>query len=170
MYDRGQLEIMSPSAEHGQLKETVTLLVNVVAEEKSVNAEGFGSTTFRRADLARGFESDACFYIANLEHVKGKTAIDLQTDPPPDLVIGIDLTSPSLNKLAIFAHVGVPEVWRYNGERIHMYRLPGTEYVEHTQSLVLPGLTSADVTHFLTESRAMARLVWLRRVREWARA
>jgi Uma2 family endonuclease len=170
IYDRGQLEIMSPSAEHEQLKETVTLLVNVVAEEKGINAEGFGSTTFRRADLARGFEPDACFYIDNLGRVKGKTEIDLRTDPPPDLVIEIDLTSPSLNKFAIFAHLGVTEVWRYDGERVRMYRLTGTEYVEHAQSLVLQGLTSSDVTRFLTESRTLARLVWLRRVREWARA
>jgi Uma2 family endonuclease len=169
IYDRGQLEIMSPSAEHEQLKETVTLLVNIIAEEKGINAEGFGSTTFRRADLARGFEPDACFYIDNLGRVKGKTEIDLRTDPPPDLVIEIDLTSPSLNKFAIFAHLGVPEVWRYDGERVRIYQLAGTEYVEQAQSLVLQGLTSSDVTRFLTESRTLARLVWLRRVREWVR-
>jgi Uma2 family endonuclease len=168
-YDRGQLEIMSPSAEHEQLKETVTLLVNIVAEEKSINAEGFGSTTFRRADLARGFEPDACLYIANLGRVKGKTEIDLQTDPPPDLVIEIDLTSPSLDKFSIFAHVGVPEVWRYDGARIRMYRLAGAEYIEQAQSMALQGLTSVGVMHFLAESRTLARLPWLRRVREWAR-
>lgn len=170
VYDQGQLEIMSPSAEHEQLKETVTLLINVIAEEQGINAEGFGSTTFRRADLARGFEPDACFYLENLGRVKGKTDIDLQTDPPPDLIIAIDLTSPSLNKFAIFAQVGVPEVWRYDGERIHIYRLLSREYVEQSQSLVLPGLRSTDVMRFLTESRTLERLVWLRRVREWARA
>jgi Uma2 family endonuclease len=83
---------LSPSAEHEQLKETVTLLVNIVAEETSTNMEGFGSTTFQRQDMARGFEPDACFYIANLPRVKGKTIFDLQTDPPPDLVIEIDIT------------------------------------------------------------------------------
>jgi Uma2 family endonuclease len=168
-YDRGQLEIMSPSAKHEQLKETVTLLVNVVAEEKGINAEGFGSTTFRREDLARGFEPDACFYIDNLERVKGKTEIDLRTDPPPDVVIEIDLTSPSLNKFSILAHVGVPEVWRYDGERIRIYRLAGAEYVEQAQSVALQGVTSIGVSHFLAESRTLARLIWLRRVREWAR-
>jgi Uma2 family endonuclease len=168
-YDRGQLEIISPSAEHEQLKETVTLLVNIVAEEKSINVEGFGSTTFRREDLARGFEPDACFYIANLGCVKGKTEIDLRTDPPPDLVIEIDLTSSSLDRFSIFAHVGVPEVWRYDGERIRIYRLAAAEYVEQAQSMALQGLTSIGVTHLLAESRTLARLVWLRGVREWAR-
>jgi Uma2 family endonuclease len=80
-YDRGQLEIMSPSAEHEQLKETVTLLVNIVAEEMPINVEGFGSTTFRREDIARGFEPDACFYIDNLARVKGKSELDLTEQP-----------------------------------------------------------------------------------------
>lgn len=170
VYDQGQLEIMRPSAEREQLKERVTLLINVIAEERGINAEGFGSTTSRRADLARGFEPDACFYLENLGRVKGKTDIDLQTDPPPDLIIAINLTSPLLNKFAIFAQVGVPEVWRYDGERIRIYRLADREYIEPPQSLVLPGLRSTDVMRFLTESRTLDRLVWLRRVREWARA
>jgi Uma2 family endonuclease len=168
-YDRGQLEIMSPSAEHEQLKETVTLLVNIVAEEMQVNVEGFGSTTFRREDIARGFEPDACFYIENLGRVKGKTEIDLQTDPPPDLVIEIDMTSPSLDKFSIFVHVGVPEVWRYDGERLRMFHLAGTAYVEQAASAVFPGLTGAGVSRFLDESRTLQRLAWLRRVRAWAR-
>jgi Uma2 family endonuclease len=168
-YDRGQLEIMSPSAEHEQLKETITLLVNVVAEEMGVNTEGFGSTTFRRADSARGFEPDACFYLANLAHVKGKTELDLQLDPPPDLVIEIDITSSSLDKLAIFAHVGVPEVWRYDGSRGRILRLEGSAYVEHEESAVLPGVTGTVMARFLDDNRTLERLTWLRRVRAWAR-
>jgi Uma2 family endonuclease len=169
-YDRGQLEIMSPSAEHEQIKETVTLLVNIVAEETSTNVEGFGSTTFRREDIARGFEPDACFYIENLTRVKGKTEIDLQTDPPPDLVIEIDITSSSLDKFAILAHVGVPEVWRYDGQRLRILRLTNTVYVEQEESTALPGVTSLDVSRFLEESRTLERLAWLRHVRAWAQA
>lgn len=140
-YDRGQLEIMRPAAEHERIKETITLLVNVVAEEMGINAEGFGSTTFRHQDRTRGFESDACFYLANLARVKGKTEIDLQVDPPPDLVIEIDITSSSLDKLAIFASVDVSEVWRYDGSRVRILRLEGAAYVEHEESAVLPGVT-----------------------------
>lgn len=109
-YDRGLLEIVSPSAEHEHLKEMATLLVNIAAEEMSVNVEGFGSTTFRREDLARGFEPDACFYVQNVGRVKGKTRLDLTVDPPPDVIVEIDITSPSLSKFPIYAQMAVPEV------------------------------------------------------------
>lgn len=168
-YDQGRLEIMSPSPEHEQLKETVTLLVNVVAEEMGINAEGYGSTTFRREDLARGFEPDASFYITNLERVKGRAELDLRTDPPPDLVIEIDITHPSLPKFPIFAHLGVPEVWLCDGRALRIFRLEGEDYVEGTESASLPGLTAEAISQLLGESRTQQRLVWLRRVRERVR-
>ncbi len=168
-YDSGQLEIMSPSPEHEQLKETIALLVNVVAEETGVNAEGFGSTTFRREDAGRGFEPDASFYIASLNQVKGKTELDLRRDPPPDLVIEIDITNPSLPKFPIFAQLGVPEVWLYNDKGMRILRLENGAYIEQAASAALPGLTAEAASRFLDESRKLERLTWLRRVREWAR-
>ena len=122
-YDRGQLEITSPSAEHERLKETTTLFINVAAEELRINVEAFGSTTFRRLDVGRGFEADSCFYVQSLARVKGKTEIDLHVDPPPDLVIEIDITASSLDKLSIFATLGVPEVWRYHDARLRIFSL-----------------------------------------------
>jgi Uma2 family endonuclease len=168
-YDGGQLEIMSPSAEHEQLKDTIALLVHVVAEEMEINAEGFGSTTFRREDLARGFEPDACFYGISLARVKGKTELDLRTDPPPDLVVEIDITRPSLDKFSIFAALGIPEVWRWDDGRLQIFRLVDGQYVEQAESTVLPGLTAAVLTRFLTDSRTLDRLAWLRRIRAWVR-
>jgi Uma2 family endonuclease len=168
-YDRGQLEIMSPSAEHERLKETTTLLVNIVAEELRINVEAFGSTTFRRLDVGRGFEADSCFYIQNLARVKGKTEIDLRVDPPPDLVIEIDITTSSLDKLSIFASMGVPEVWRYQDARIRIFRLAQGAMVESGESAALPGLTAELVTRFLNAGRAVDRLTWLSQVRTWVR-
>jgi Uma2 family endonuclease len=169
-YDRGSLEIMSPSPEHERLKHVVALFVEVVAEELSINVEGFGSTTFRREDLQRGFEPDACFYVQSAGRIRGKTELDLTVDPPPDVVIEIDLTSPSLAKFPIFAQLGVPEVWRYDGRRWQIFHLADVAYVEQTESMALPGLTAEVLTGLLDESRTLARLVWLRRVRTWVRA
>lgn len=92
-YDRGELEIMSPSTEHESIAYYVGLLVAVFAEEAGVDLYGAGSTTFDREDLERGFEPDACFYVRNAERVRGKPRIDLSLDPPPDLVIEVDITS-----------------------------------------------------------------------------
>ena len=169
-YDRGQLEIMSPSAEHERLKETATLLINVAAEELRINVEAFGSTTFRRLDVGRGFEADSCFYIQGLARVKGKTEIDLHVDPPPDLVIEIDITTSSLDELSIFASLGVREVWRYQDARMRIFQLAQGALVEREESAALPGLTAESVTRFLNAGRALDRLTWLGQLRAWVRA
>lgn len=168
-YDRGRLEITSPSPEHEKLKHTISVLVEALAEGMDIDVEGLGSTTFRREDLERGFEPDACFYIQSVELIRGKVELDLRTDPPPDLVIEIDITSPSINKFPIFAQLGVPEVWRYDSEHWIIWALEGEEYIQREEGIVLPGLTGALILRFLKESRTLRRPVWLKRVREWAR-
>lgn len=119
-YDQGRLEILAPSLRYGKLKHTIATLVELLAGERNIDIEGVGSTTFRRQDLARGFEPDACFYIAHAAHMRQREDVDLTVDPPPDLVIEIDITSTSLNKMPIFAALGVPEVWRYGGQQVHV--------------------------------------------------
>ena len=122
-YDQGALEIMVLSLKHETFNRTLATLVEIVAEEMQGDVINAGSTTFRRADLSKGFEPDTCFYIQNVERVRGKDEIDLTVDPPPDLVIEIDITSPSLNKFPIFAAMGIPEVWRYDGKTVTIFTL-----------------------------------------------
>jgi Uma2 family endonuclease len=169
-YDRGDLEIMSPSAEHEQLKEKMALFVNIVAEEMGINVEGFGSTTFRRQDLDRGFEPDTCFYIENLARVRGKKELDLRLDPPPDLLIEIDITSSSLDKLSIMAEARVPEVWLYDRKGWRILRLQGTEFMEEPESAALPGLTTEAITRLIEDSRTLEPIAWMRAVRQWVRS
>ena len=168
-YDRGELEILSPSPEHEKLNRGLALLVEAVAEEFGIDVCDFGSTTFRREDLERGFEPDSCFYIQNEEHVREKDRINLETDPPPDLVIEIDITSPSLDKHPIYARLGVPELWRHDGRRTAILRLERTDYVEVDESMFLPPLTGAVLSRFVEKGKSMRRTAWLREVREWAR-
>jgi Uma2 family endonuclease len=168
-YDRGDLEIMSPSPEHEKLKEFVTLLVNVWAEELGIDLMALGSTTFRRKDLRQGFEPDSCFYIQSIERIRGKIRLDLTTDPPPDLLIEIDVTSPSIDKLPIYAQIGVPEVWRYDGQRLIVLKLESLTYLEQETSEALDGLTAAIVTRFLQSAASLRRPEWLRQLRACAR-
>jgi Uma2 family endonuclease len=142
--------------------------VLAVAEELGIEAENLGSTTFRREDLERGFEPDSCFYIQN-EEVRGKDRMDLTVDPPPDLVIEIDITSPSLNKLPIYARMVVPEVWRYDGERMIILVLEDSDYAETTESRVLGPVMDSALTGFIEKGKSMKRTIWLKSVREWAR-
>jgi Uma2 family endonuclease len=169
-YDRGTLEIMSPSSEHERYNRTAAQIVEELAVELDVHVESLGSTTFRRGDIDQGFEPDSCFYIQNAASVRGKKRIDLNTDPPPDLVIEVDITSPSLDKFPLFAKVGVPEVWRFDGGQLVIYELAGGEYLERDASVAFPAVTAADVTAFIKESEMMTRPEWVRKLRGWARA
>lgn len=114
-FDQGVLEIMSPSAEHEEYKCTLAQIVDFVAEELGINIRRLGSATFRRQDVDRGFEPDACFYIQSVDLVRGKHSIDPLADRPPDLVIEVDITSDSIKKQGIYAALRVPEVWTESG-------------------------------------------------------
>ena len=168
-YDRGRLEIMVLSAQHEAVKHALTVLVGVFAEELNIDVYGLGSTTFRRVDLERGFEPDACFYIQRESLVRGKNEINLTVDPPPELIIEIDITSPSLNKLSLFAALGIQEVWRYDGVRVAILQLEAGEYVETAASTALPGVTGEALAQFIDTSKQLAYTAWLRSVREWTR-
>ncbi|HEY6329234.1 MAG TPA: Uma2 family endonuclease [Blastocatellia bacterium] len=168
-FDRGTLEIMSPTTEHEEYNRTIASLVEVVAEEKGIEFRSLGSTTYKRADMRRGFEPDSSFYIQSLPAIAGKTNIDMNIDPAPDLVIEIDITSGSLDKQPVFAEIGVPEVWRYDGTSFTILLLQGTDYREVETSRALPFLTQQVVSTFISESRSMTRLAWLKKLREWAR-
>ena len=168
-YDRGELEIMSPSTEHESIAYYIGLLVALFAEEAGVDLCGAGSTTFDREDLERGFEPDACFYVRNAERVRGKPRIDLSLDPPPDLVIVVDITSPSLDKFPIYARAGIPEIWRHDGERLAIFELRGEEYIEVAESKILRPLTSEALSGFIAQRSSLDIMTWMRRVREWSR-
>lgn len=168
-YDRGELEIMSPSTEHESIAYFIGLLVALFAEETGVDLYGAGSTTFDREDLERGFEPDACFYVRNAERVRGKARLELGVDPPPDLVVEVDITSPSLDKFSIYARANIPEIWRHDGDRFAIFGLYGEAYAEVAGSMILPPLTGSVLSSFIGESSSLDIATWMRRVREWSR-
>jgi Uma2 family endonuclease len=168
-YDQGTLEIMTPSNEHEIYNRTIALLVEILAEEMSIDIASLGSSTFKRDDLERGFEPDSCFYIENEPRIAGKVQIDLAVDPPPDLVVEVDITSRSLPKFPIYAQLGVPEIWRYDGQRLFMYKLAGDQYTESDHSATFPWLTSSVLADFLQNSKTLKRTALLRSFREMVR-
>jgi Uma2 family endonuclease len=168
-YDRGTLEIMSPSYVHEQRNALIAMLVSMVATEMDMDFENAGSTTFKRADVSRGFEPDSCFYLQHVAAVRGKRTIDLAADPPPDLVVEIDITHPSLDKLPIYATLGVPEVWRATEERVVVYQRTSDGYTVVDQSTVLPGLAAAEIQDWLAVSEQTSRAAWMKQVQAWAR-
>lgn len=168
-FDRGNLEIMTLSPRHELLKHALALLVEVLAEEFEIDVIGFGSTTFRRSDLQQGFEPDACFYIEHAAQMQGKEAIDLHIDPPPDLVIEIDITHPSLNKFPIFHALGIQEVWHFDGELVSIFTLQNEGYLPVRESPTFPHVTTQLLAEWVENSTLLKRTEWLRRIRSWAR-
>ncbi len=168
-FDRGRLEIMSPSSEHEEYKQALTLLVEILADALRIDIRSLGSTTFKRSELERGFEADACFYIQTADRIHGKLHIDPAVDPAPDLVIEVEVTAPALNKLPIYADFRVPEIWRYDGARLVILHLSGAGYLEKADSLAFPGASAADIARLVRRSIALKRTEWLAEIRNWTR-
>ncbi len=168
-YDQGILEIMSPSSEHEKLNRTLAQFVEMLAEELTIDIRRLGSTTFKREDLAKGFEPDSCYYIQNEDKISGKKEIDLTIDPPPDLIIEIDITSTSIDKLPIYAKISVPEVWRFSGKKLSLLSLSGGYYLEVKNSLAFPTISSEVLNDFLEKSQTMKSTTFSKSFREWIR-
>lgn len=168
-YDQGVLEIVTLSSKHEEFAGIMAAIAELVAEERGVEFKNLGSTTFRRQELERGLEPDSCFYLQNVERIRDKEEIDLLIDPPPDLVIEVEITSPAVNKLPIYASFGVPEVWLTDGQGVRILLLAAGEYERRVRSQVLPPLTEPVLSEFLTQSKTLTTLAWRRMVRDWAR-
>jgi len=169
-FDQGMLELMAPSFEHERINRTFASLVELVCDGFGIEFIDAGSMTNRRPDLEKGFEPDTSYYIEHAADVFDKLRIDATVDPPPDLVIEIDLSSGSMNKLPIYAAMGVPEVWRYEGERVTILHLIGESYVADSRSRALPALTSDVLARFVVERLFTKRAEWLQSVQAWIRA
>ena len=159
-YDRGILEIMSPSAEHEWYKELISDLVKLLARELRIDVLSLGSTTFRREQTERGFEPDACFYFTHVRQLRGKEQIDLSIDPPPDIVVEVAVTRSSLSKFPVCAALGVPEIWSYDGSRLRIYRLDKSDYIEASSSGVLLQLGAQQLTDWLELAKALDSVTW----------
>jgi Uma2 family endonuclease len=169
-YDRGNLEIMAPLFRHETYAEALGQLVKALAAAANVRVKSAGSTTFRREDLERGLEPDRCFYIRNLPAVLGRLEIDLGRDPPPDLAVEIDIMSSCLDRLGVYAALGVPEVWRFDGELFEvLLRRDAAGYDRAGTSPTFPKLPVAEVAALLHEVVALDDATQQRRVRAWVR-
>lgn len=170
-YDRGALELMSPSDVHERFKKLVDRILLVLAEELNVPLRSQGSTTFTNPEAERGLEPDECYYIQNESLVRGRDEIDLSIDPPPDLAVEIDVTRSSLNRLDIYASIGVPEVWRYDGKSVQIYVLtPDREYREQAASLSFPAVSATDLEAHLDRRNDLDEVSWTREFRQWVRS
>ncbi len=167
-YIQGTLEIRMPLPEHEINKELIGDMVKILLEEMEIDCECFGSTTFKAEAKKAGVEPDQCFYIQNHQVMRGKRRVDLTLDPPPDLAIEIDVTSKT--QLDAYEALQVPELWRYENDRLQINVLQGGKYVESQSSPNFPGLPVADlITEFIGISARIGRSPTLRSFRQRVR-
>jgi len=170
-YDRGELEFMSPLPKHEYYKNVFHDWIRVLGEEWGMDVRSGGNTTFRRKDLERGLEPDDCFWIAKAAAIRGKIDLDLSVDPPPDLAVEIETTSKLLERESIYAALGVPELWRYDGQTLRVFVLgPDGKYRLSDKSLSFPKLPLEEFQAYLHQPAGMPELEWLKSFRQWARS
>ena len=167
-YYQGNLEIKMPLPKHEVAKVIIGDLVKIILEELEIDCECFGSTTFKRQDMNSGIEPDDSFYIQNHLQMIGKQKIDLNIDPPPDLVIKIDVTSKT--QLDAYLALAVPEVWRYEDDKLQINIWQDGKYIESEVSPNFPNLPIAEIIpQFVEESRILGRSPTLRKFRQWVK-
>lgn len=167
-YYRNQLEIRMPSPEHEFDKEIIGDLVKILLEELEVDRECYGSTTFKRKDMAVGIEPDNCFYIENYHLMIGKRRLDLTVDPPPDLAIEVDVTSKT--QLSAYQVLGVPELWQFSKGSLKINVLQAGKYVESSFSPTFPNFPIIEgVDKFVQMSLTQGSSVALKAFRKWVR-
>jgi len=147
-YYKGTLEIMSPLALHERPHRIIADIVKTILEIQERDWEDFGSTTFKRPDIA-GVEPDTCFYIQNAELVRDCTNMNLAIYPPPDLAIESDVTSKTA--LNAYESILVPEVWIYSDRKLAIHILQGAHYIETETSLLFPDLPLTELIPSLVQ-------------------
>ena len=136
-YDRGMLEMMTPSMPHESFGSLLGRFIERFSEIRDIEIRSVASTTFRRSDLQRGFEADESYYIQNAARMVGVVQVDLALHPPPDLVVEIEISHSAIDKMKLFAAIGVPECWRYNQKTLAIFQLKAGTYVPCQESRVL---------------------------------
>jgi Uma2 family endonuclease len=168
-YDRGDLELMVPSLDHERYKSLLGRLIETLTLELDLPCDAAGSTTWRKQFEDRGLEPDECYYLSNAGRVAGRK-VDLSVDPPPDLAIEVEISRSALNRMGIYAALGVPEVWRFDGETLRVEQLqPDGTYREVAVSPSFPFLPLNEVVRWLRLADTMGQTPWLRQFREWVR-
>lgn len=135
-YDHGALELMTPSPLHELRKTSIARLLEVFALERDIPLIGYGSTTFRREAGERGLEPDECYVLGG------------ELRDAPDIALEVVVTAGGLNKLPIYATLGVRELWMFEDDAFQLHALRGGSYERIEASELIPSLDLAVIARF----------------------
>lgn len=169
-FTEGMLQIMVTNPPHEFYKKVLAKLLEVTVLECNIPVRSGGNMTFQRDDLKKGFEPDECWWIANERIARGKSKFNWEKDPPPDLAIEIEISHSLVNRISIYAAIGVPEIWRFNGKELRFCLLQENgEYLENESSLSIPFLKPGDLLPYLALDDQRDETTRLRQYIRWLR-
>jgi Uma2 family endonuclease len=169
-YDQGTMEVFMPSFGHEDDVYRLGRMVDTLTEELEIPVKAGRTTTHKRRDLDRGAEPDQCYWLGDdARRMAGKRQLDLGFDPAPTLAIEFDITQSSLDRLAIFAVLGIPEVWHLTAGSFQFLHLHDGSYQALDRSRAFPALPSAEIARFLEEGRTGEDTAWVRSFRRYVR-
>ena len=168
-YENGTLEILTPFLPHENSNRIIEGFIGVLCEELELEIKRSGSLTLTRDDLERGGEPDSSYYIQNEYRVRNKEKINLNIDPPPDLVLEVEYTKPKVDKFKIYAAIGIPEFWRFNGSVLRIYILNDGQYIEVEQSPTFDRVAVKEIPRFIQQTRINGEMATTRAFRAWVR-
>ena len=169
-YDQGNLEITMPSEAHEILIRLMDWIISTLCEELELNLKTIGSTTLKAQPLATSPEPDNGYYIQNEPQVRDR-AVDLSQDPPPDLVVEINISNTDNNKKTIYQTLKVPEFWTYSGktQRLKFYVLRSNQYQLVNTSPTLPIMQPMTLQAFVEACKQTGEITAKQQFRTWVK-
>jgi Uma2 family endonuclease len=169
-YWEGELEIMSPGSMHESANRILDKMIFALCEETDRYSTGLGSLTCNRDDVQMGIEPDTCYYFETAKKLRKGEELDLNIDPPPDLMVEVDITRSSMKKAPILLALGVPEWWRYDGEKIEIFVLQNGAYTKQQRSSIFPSFEiCGPFVKFLHRRDEIGDIAMIKEFRQWVR-
>lgn len=174
-FSRGELELMSPGPIHEEDSRGFNRLIEIVCEEARVPFKAYGSTTWTRDDSEKGIEADECYYfapekISAARELSRQRVNDSRRYPRPDLVVEIDIRRSSVDRHAIYATLGIPELWSFADDRLRIESLAGDGTYRDAEASRFVPLPVSEITRWvLALDTSEDDGAWAREFRAWVR-
>jgi Uma2 family endonuclease len=166
-FNKGILTIMPVTEIHELLISLIERFMTIVSLVERINIVPTGKATMQSKQRDIAAEPDASYFVANAAAHRIKNYVPKEIELAPDIVVEIDVHHPSNDKFEIYAEFGVPEFWQYDGERLKIFRLQKTEYIEIESSEQIPILSGAILTEFLRRGLEEEQFTVLSEFQNW---
>lgn len=153
-YLEGRLEIMTKSRRHERIKKLIARLLEAWALERDIRFDGYGEATFKNKAVARGLEPDECYVLREVSDLPDV----------PDIAIEVVEAHGVVDKMAVYAGLGVREVWVWEAKQLNIHVLRDGRYIASPTSTLLPALDVAELAEYVRQGEhdqtATVRRYW----------